>query len=213
MDEGFTLEVNEELVKFNEPVRTVNEILATAGLEPAADHVLIQQTPGGTNVLPPKHLVDIPKTPATRFWAFHSDRVFRFTVEANGFDWGSDQIAEPTLRNVAGVSDDDVLLLIRRKEPDRELQSTDVVRLSEIGTEHIRVSKKQITVSIDGIDKLIDSGSYKTEELINVLGVKAGYLLNVVDVSGELKGLVDGETIQVREGMKFISQVPSGGSA
>ena len=213
--ERLTLEVNEQLIEFEEPVRTVNEILIRAGYDPPADHILIQQTPGGADALSSEQLVNIQKTPTIRFWAFQSDRVFRFTVEGASFDWGAGQIAEPTLRKLTGASCDDVLVLKRNQAPNQALASTDTIELSEAGTEHFLVSKKQVTVSIDGIDKQIPSGSYKllTEDLINVLGVNSGYLLNVVDVNGELKGLADGDTIQVMEGMKFISQVPSGGSA
>ena len=63
------------------------------------------------------------------------------------------------------------------------------------------------------MEKTIPRGTYTTEQLIQVLGVEAGYLLNLVNRNGQLVTLRPGETTKVRKGMKFISQVPCGGSS
>ena len=63
------------------------------------------------------------------------------------------------------------------------------------------------------IEKKIPSGTYKTEELIHVLGVEAGYVLDVLDEQGKLEPLQPGQTTQVRADMRFFSHVPAGGSS
>jgi len=56
-------------------------------------------------------------------------------------------------------------------------------------------------------------GTYTTEELVRVLGVEPGYVLNIVNPHGQLEPLKPGQKIRVKKGMKFVSQVPCGGSS
>lgn len=69
---------------------------------------------------------------------------------------------------------------------------------------------KLIAVFIDTVEKEIEMGKYTTEQLITVLGVKPGYVLNVKDGNSPLKPLKSGETHQVHPGMQFFSQPPDG---
>jgi hypothetical protein len=97
--------------------------------------------------------------------------------------------------------------------PDIELGPEDHVVLGEHGTEHLRTVKGLVSVCIDDEIREIPRGSYTTEQLLKILGVEPGYLINVIDADGQLRLLEPGEKIRVREGMKFISQVPCGGSS
>ena len=62
-----------------------------------------------------------------------------------------------------------------------------------------------------------DQGSHVstaiTEQLIKILGVPTGYLLNFLNAAGQLVTLKPDEMLRLRQGMKFFSQVPCGGSA
>ena len=69
---------------------------------------------------------------------------------------------------------------------------------------------KLITVFIDTVEKMIEMGKYTTEQLIQVLGVTPGYVLNVKDGNSPLKPLTPGATYQVHPGMQFFSQPPDG---
>ena len=73
--------------------------------------------------------------------------------------------------------------------------------------------KKLIEVFIDDAPKEIARGTYTTEQLLTLLEVKSGYLLNLLDEHGQLQPLQPGEHVHVKEGMKFYSQAPGGGSA
>ena len=95
-----------------------------------------------------------------------------------------------------------------------ELGGRSVGAALEAGTEHLRIGKRLVTVYLDNeVEKRIPSGTYTTEELISVLGVEAGYLLNVLDPQGKLVLLEPKQKTTVREGMNFFSQVPCGGSS
>jgi predicted metallopeptidase len=78
--------------------------------------------------------------------------------------------------------------------------------------EHTR-PKRIVVVYLDGVVKKISAENYSTEELIRVLDVEPGYLLNVINAHGQLVTLQPGEKTHVKEGMKFVSQVPGGGSS
>ena len=73
--------------------------------------------------------------------------------------------------------------------------------------------KKLIEVFIDDVEKDIPRGTYTTEELLRLLEVKPGYLLNLLNDKGQLEPLQPGERVHVKEGMRFYSQAPGGGSA
>ena len=211
--ENHTIVVNKKPFKFDDPKPTVAQILSKAGYKPADEHILIQSTGCTSNALGLNELVDLSTREGSKFWAFKSDRIFRLTIDGQGFEWGQGSINEPELRELAEIENDKVLVLERRDKPDHDLKQDDLITLTDAGTEHIRTVEKPITVIVDGIEKQIDRGSYTTEQLIDIFGIKAGYLLNVLDTDGQLKTLNPGEHIRVREEMKFISQVPSGGSS
>jgi hypothetical protein len=111
------------------------------------------------------------------------------------------------------VADDHVIVLERQDEAHKVLGADDKVQLAQRGTEHLRTAKRLVTVFLDGDPKKIAAGVYTTEELLKVLGVTPGYLLNVKDAQGQLVPLKPGEKVRVRDGMAFFTQVPCGGSS
>jgi hypothetical protein len=138
--------------------------------------------------------------------------VFQFTIDGRGYEWGAPKITEPELRRIAGVDEEEVLVLERDGE-EIHLDADDIVGLGDSGTEHLRTVKRFVTVYLDGVEKKIPRRTYTTEELIRLLGVEAGYLLNVVNAQGQLVTLQPGQTTRVKDGMKFFTQVPCGGSS
>src|SRR3546814_2362998 len=46
-----------------------------------------------------------------RFQAFESDRIFTFTVDERGWEWGTDEIAEAEIRRIAAIPDHRELFL------------------------------------------------------------------------------------------------------
>ncbi len=96
---------------------------------------------------------------------------------------------------------------------DLVLGLEDEPNLSKVGAEHVDTAKRFVTVYLDGEPRKILAGTYTTEQLIELLGVPPGYLLNVVNDDGQLETLKADQHLPVREGMKFFSQVPCGGSS
>ena len=211
-DEKFLISVNDIQLQLVEPVLIGGQILDKAGFQPARDYVLIQLLLPGALSVGLDEPVDLRQEGAQTFRAFKSDRLFRFTISDKGYEWGIAKITEPELRRIA-VVDGDGILVLERDGKAIDLAADDIVELGDTGTERLRVVMLVTVYLNNEVEKKIPSGAYKTEELIRVLGVEDGYLLNVLDEQGKLDPLQPGQTIQVKSGMKFYSQVPAGGSS
>ena len=211
-DNKFAISVNDVHLQLLQPVLDGEHLLDEAGFRPAADHVLIQLLFPGTRSVGLDESLDLRRQGDEAFRVFKNDRIFRFTIDERGYEWGAAKIGEPELRRIAVVARDQTLVL-ERAGKTIPLTADDTVELAETGTEHLRVVQF-VTVTLDGeAEKKIPSGSYTTEELLRVLGVEAGYVLDVLDDQGQLEPLRPGQTTQVTAGMKFFSHVPQGGSS
>jgi hypothetical protein len=209
----FQAVIDGRAVTFADPVTLGRQLLSAAGNDPADDFVLIQLERHGTRSIGLDEPVDLRQPGREAFRTFKSDRIFRFTIDGRGYEWGAPIIREAELRELAAVPEDDALLLERQDEKDLALGPGDEINLAKAGTEHLRTAKRLITVYLDDVPKKIAPGTYTTEQLIERLGVSAGYLLNVVNERGQLETLQPGQHLHLREGMKFFSQVPCGGSS
>lgn len=209
---GQEITVNGRSVPLTEGEPTGKQILAEAGFEPVDEHILIRRVKIGSRLISLDERGDLRSVDGARFYAFRTSEVFTFTVNEHGFQWGRPSITEPELREFAGVPDEDVLVQEEGDHESRILNSTDPVELRASGTEHLRTEKRLATVFVDNIEKHIPRGTYTTEELLVLLQVQAGYLLNLATDKG-LMPLKPQQRIRVNEGMRFFTQVPGGGSS
>ena len=210
-DGKFVINVDDIQLQLAEPVLEGRRILDEAGFRPAEGYVLIQLLLPGTRSVGLDESIDLREKGSEVFRTFKSDRIFRFTIDDRGYEWGVAKITEPELRRIA-VVDSNGMLVLERDGKAIELAADDIIELGETGTERLRVVEF-VTVYLNNVEKKIPSGAYKTEKLIRVLGVEAGYVLDVLDEQGKLDPLQPGQTTQVKAGMKFFSHVPAGGSA
>jgi len=210
-DGKFVITVNGIEFEIDEAVLDGKQILAATGFKPAEDHVLIELLLPGARSVGLDEPVELKRRRERTFRAFKSDRLFRFTINDRGYVWGAAVIPEPDLRTIA-VVDRDAVLVVERDGKAIKLGHDEVLKLEDAGTEHLRVIEF-VTVHLnDDVEKRIPRRSYKTEELIEVLGVEAGYVLDILE-DGQLKPLEPGQTTEVQDGMKFYSHVPAGGSS
>jgi hypothetical protein len=211
-DGHFALTVNDISVKFAEERPRGEQILDKAGLKPADDYVLIQMMRHSSRSIALDETVNLREEGTETFRAFKSDRIYRFTVNEHGFDWGVDKIPEPELRAICHIPAEDVLVL-ERDGADIDLTPTDVLDLGRAGTEHLHTEKCLVRVFFENVPREIPRGTYTTEQLKDLFKVQAGYVLEVINEEGQLTPLKPGEKLRVKEGMKFFEQVPCGGSS
>ena len=204
--------VNSTTLYLTDPIPTGQQILEEAGFLPADEHVLIRLIRHGTRSVGLDEAVTLEGTEVEVFAAFRTDRIFLFTIDGRGYEWGTPSISEPKLREISGI-DNEQALALEREGDDLDLNEDSEVVLANAGTEHFRTHKRFVTVSVNGEPKTIPRGTYTTEELICLLEVEPGYLLDLMDQQGQLVLLKPKQKIKVCEGMKFVSQVPCGGSS
>lgn len=194
-----------------QPNPTGLQILEAAGCAPPEDHALIQLLRPGTRLIGLDDQVSLREQEEHVFRAFRGGEVFLLTVDGHGYEWGAPEIREVALRNVAEVPEEMVFVL-NDGDREREVKDGETVRLSHTGVEHLHTRPRMVTVTLDGEEKTIPAGVYTTEELLNILGVEPGYLLNVMRAD-QLITLRPNERVHVKDGMIFISQVPGGASS
>jgi len=205
--------VNEKAVSVPSPVALGQQIRSAAGLVPEENWVLIRLIPDGTRSIGLDEPVDMRHGGVTSFRAFENDRVYSFTLAGRGYEWGAPSIGEEELRSIAGIADTDVLVLERKGHGGIELADGAEINLDGAGVERLVTRKGVVEVFLDDESKKIPRGVYTTEELIGVLGVEPGYVLDLKTPDGRLEPLQPGEKTRVRKGMHFISHAPCGGSS
>lgn len=211
-DGKFFTTVNGTTVQFGDSQPNGARILDKANFKPPGDFVLIQLMSRGTRSIGLEEKVDLTAPGTEAFWAFNSDRIFRFTLNDHGFEWGARKILEPELRTIGRVGDDEVILLDRDGH-DTEIKSGDELDFGEAGTEHLRTEKRLITVFFENNPREIPRGTYTTEQLKELFGVQQGYVLEVINEEGNLTELKPDKNLRVKDGMRFFEQVPCGGSS
>lgn len=205
--------INGRTLEVDDPVETGRQLLSAGGFDPPADHILIRILKRGAESIGLDERVDLRHGGPFVFRAFASDRSFNFTIDDRGYVWGAPSITEEDLREITQLEDDKIFVLERSNKLDLDLEPGDVVHLDKGGAERLRTRKGLVTVWIDDVEKHIPRGVYTTEQLLEVLGVEPGYVLDVVNEHGQLVPLKPGDKIRVKKGMRFISQVPCGGSS
>jgi hypothetical protein len=210
----FAITVNAREVVLRDPLPVGRQVLTVAGLNPADEHVLIEFLQPGTKSIGLDEEVDLRASGREKFRAFKSDRIYLFTVDDLGYEWGAEIITEAELRQIAVVPGDHILLLERTNEEDLFLTAGTQIELAKSGAERLRTATKLVRVFLDDTkEKLIPRGKHTTEELLVLLEVTPGYLLNVLDHAGQLQPLQPGQVTNVKEDMKFYSQAPGGGAS
>lgn len=206
------ISVNSISVHTNERRTTGSQVLVMAGFEPVNEHILIEGAKIGSRLISLDEEIDINADAITRFYAFRTGEVFTFTVNGHGFQWGREEITEAELRELSNVPEDDVFIFERGDAEPRILVASDKVSLGDHGTEHLKTEKRMVTVIYDDVPKQIHRGTYTTEALLSIFGVQTGYLLNLADEHG-LHTLKPDQRTHVKDGIRFFSQVPGGGSS
>lgn len=141
--------VNDISHKSADPQLSGRDILRSAGFNPASEYVLIQIKTPGSHSVGLDETVDLTEDGREAFRAFASDRIYTFTIDERGYEWGARKITEAELRAVTGAAESKTFVLERAGEPDRIIDAGDEVDLGERGTEHIKTTKAFVTIIVE----------------------------------------------------------------
>ena len=79
--------------------------------------------------------------------------------------------------------------------------------------DHGHHDNDKVEVTVNGVEKEIEAGSYLVPDLKARWGIPAEHELNLIQGNGEFHALNDNETIEIHDDDKFISQVKQGGAS
>jgi hypothetical protein len=144
---AFQVRIDDQPFEIRDPIITGRQILDLAGKRPASEFVVLLYLPDGLlEEMRLEESTDLREPGAERFVTFHSDRVFRFTLDEREFVWGSPLISGAKLKELAGVDPTkfDVWQEVRKSD-DRLIGDKDEANLDEKGTERFFTAAKTTT--------------------------------------------------------------------
>lgn len=201
--------IDGENYQFSDAQLTGRQIRAAAKLAPASEYVLILIEEGSSRSIGLDELIDISAFQRAEFKSFRSDRLFTFTVNERGFEWGADEISVADIRRIAEIADSEELVLDSRR--DEALPNDGSVRLSKAGVERVRSHSITVHIFVNTRKKEVPRGNISFEELVELAFPNAPYGANTAYTVGYQRGggqkptgtLIAGETVQVVKGMRF----------
>lgn len=165
-NERFTYLVNGTRYSTNDAVQKGRDLLQKAHFAPASEHVLIELMRPGSKSIGLDEEVDLSEPGREEFRAFASDRVFTFTVDELGYEWGAAKITDPELRDISGTPEGKELVLERQDEEDVPLPHDGVVDLAERGTEHIRTKARHYVIIVNGREETVAGSHISYAQLV-----------------------------------------------
>lgn len=208
----YVIRMDGKAVELHDPMPTGGQILKAANKLPPHQYVLIQLLERSSRSIGLDEVVEVKGDGIELFRSFVGDRIFRLLVDSNDYDWGAEAISESDLREIAAIPEEFAIELVQ-DDTSRVLERGEVVSLDGKGVERFRRVMHLVKVYLGEVEHRIPAGVYTTEQLIQILGVKPGYLLNVLDEDGNLVTLVPNQKVRVVDCLRFVEQVPCGGAS
>lgn len=209
---GFAFIVNglPFLIEDNDP--SGRDLRAAARLNPASSFILIEIRNHGATSVGLDDKVRLHRGETAVFRAFESDRLFSFTLDERGWEWGEATILESELRKYGEIPDD--YDIVFDKACDEVIGRGADISLAGTGVEQFisrLVPPREVTIWINGRKRTVPIGliTYETvviiafpdavpnPDIIYTVGFRHGG-------SGQPEGsLVVGQSVKVYEGMIF----------
>lgn len=184
------------------------QIREAAGKASASDFVLIQIVEGSGRSIGLEDEVEFTGGESATFLSFESDRVFTFTVDERGWEWGAAKIAAADIHRYAGIDEDHELIL--DSDGDAIIPAEGDLDLSGKGVERVRSREaKTVTIKVNGRSRTVEKRKYTYREIAAIAypnpdfdnyNYTTTYLHGVDGAEGDL---VEGESINVKNGMVF----------
>lgn len=206
--DSFSFEINGQLHTKQGRYARGRAILGDAGFNPADQYVLILLGPHGASSLGLDEDADLGAAGGAHFRAFKSDRIFRFTIEERGGEWGQALINEADLRIIARADRQQVIVLERDNQADLVIDDGADVSLENAGAERFALKVRALVmVKVNEKPVQLHRGwqtglSIKTAAIAQHVKIKLDFTLNL-EREGEDKVIGDNDRIFVRGGECF----------
>lgn len=204
----FQFSVNGVLHGTGDKVLDGSQIREIAGLVPASDFILVQIISGIARSISIEDEVKFDNGEVTVFLSFSSDRTYNFTVDERGWEWGAPTILAADIYRHGGIEED--LELILDSAGDAVIPADSEVRLDGDSVERIRSREpKTVTIKVNGRPRTVEKRRHSYREIAAIAYPnpdfeKFNYTITYLHgVHGAEGDLVEGETIEVKNGMVF----------
>ncbi|MEP7457510.1 multiubiquitin domain-containing protein [Phyllobacterium sp. SB3] len=185
-----------------------SQIREAAGLLPASDFILIQIIDGtGHSIGLEDEVTFDPKEKAV-FLSSQGDRIYTFTVNERGWEWGAATISADDIYRYAAIDED--LELILDSAGDLVIPAHGEVKLSDEGVERIRSREaKTVIIKVNGRSRTVPKRKHSYREIALLAYPDADFenfkytITYLKGVHGAEGDLVEGEKIEVKKGMVF----------
>lgn len=206
----FKYSVDGQMFTTNDAIISGRQIRSQVGLRPASDHILIEIGSHTTRSIGLEENIDLTQTQPLGFRSFAGDRIYTFTVNERGYEWGADEISTIDLRTYGDIPDDHELILDSQR--DRPIDDDDFVRLRPKGVERI-ISRPvaKICIIVNTIEEYVSPGRLSFAELAKLAFPDTQVTPYTEYTVSYRKGprnspegsLIDGESIKLKKGMIF----------
>ncbi|WP_392710928.1 hypothetical protein [Rhizobium ruizarguesonis] len=188
------------------------EILNISDHRPADEHQLIRIADRRTFALDLERKTDLGEKGVENFRAFRSDRTFRFTVDARGFDWGLANIDETELRGICEIEADQVFKLERDDGSDEIVDDGSEINLDHRGTERLRIiHRPKVLVTVNTKPVELSRGHHtgmdiKLSAIAQGVNIRVDFVLDVEPAGGgDPKIIGDSDVVFIRGGERFAA--------
>lgn len=206
--EKYQFSVDGALHSTNDNSLDGEQVRQIAGLAPASEFVLVEVMDGVARSVGLEDKVELKEGVVTVFVSFRSDRIYTFTIDERGWEWGAATITAADIYRFANISED--LELILDSAGDEVIPFDGDVKLSNDGVERIRSREsKTVTIKVNGRRRVVEKRRHSYREIAAIaypnpdfdkFNYTITYLRGVHGAEGDL---VEGETIEVKNGMVF----------
>lgn len=204
----FEFTVNGAIYSTGDKIVDGSQIRETAGKVPASEFVLIQIVEKSGRSIGLEDEVKFAPGETAVFRTFESDRVYNFTVDERGWEWGEGAIAAADLYRYADIDEDRELVL--DSDGDTIIPVDGKLDLSGKGVERVRSREpKTVTIKVNGRPRTVEKRRHSYREIAAIaypnpdfenFNYTTTYLHGVGGAEGDL---VEGESIMVKNGMVF----------
>lgn len=201
-------------VAFSDRIVEADQILRKGGLLPTLDHRLVELTFPGTRSRDDDESIDLKAGSPPEFLAGKLDGLKAIIIDDIVYELPFEKLPEATLRKMARIPDDKVIVQAMSNQPDIPLNDGAIVSFLNRETERFYTRDATIIVCVDGDREVeVRRGSYVLTKLIALLGIQAGYALSYINTLGNLVQVKPGDNIELFDGMKVFSNAACGGAS
>tara|TARA_R110002167_G_scaffold281713_4_gene487021 strand:+ start:551 stop:1684 length:1134 start_codon:yes stop_codon:yes gene_type:complete len=184
--------LNYRQVRINDLTPTGSQLAIAAGFK-SVDGISVLQVleTGDLEDVRPNETVDLRKV-AGRFVIVESDRAYRFTIDGQRFDWPCRIVSGGLLSKLGQVPANKTLYLELHDQPDRQLETHDLVDLNATGVESFVSKKLMWKLNVQGVVLELIAPTILVREALIQAGFNADQGWHIfLKIVGEPKKSVD----------------------